>query len=46
MPPGYPGGENLWAAFRLIVEEKAWHFRLLLGAIDENGGEGWYNENN
>lgn len=22
MPPGYPGGENLWAvAFRLIVEE-------------------------
>jgi hypothetical protein len=30
MPPGYPGGENLWAvAFWLFVEEKASHFRLL-----------------
>ena len=32
MPPGYPGGENLWAAvFRLIAKEKTWDFRLLLG---------------
>lgn len=30
MPPGHSGGENLWAAaFRLIVEEKTWDFRLL-----------------
>jgi len=30
-PPGHPGGENLWArAFRLIVDEKMWDFRLLL----------------
>lgn len=32
MPPGHPGGENLWAVtFRLIVEEGTWDFRLLLG---------------
>lgn len=30
MPPGHPGGENLWAAaFRLIVREKALDFRPL-----------------
>lgn len=30
MPPGYLGGENLWAAaFRLTVDEKTWDFRLL-----------------
>lgn len=30
MPPGYPVGENLWAAaFRLIVEEKTRDFLLL-----------------
>ena len=27
MPPGYPGGENLWAvAFQLIVGEIIWNF--------------------
>ena len=32
MPPGHPGGENLWAAvFRLIMGEKALDFGLLSG---------------
>ena len=32
MPPGHPGGENLWAmVFRLIVGERTRNFRLLLG---------------
>ena len=27
VPPGHPGGENLWAvAFRVIVDEKIWDF--------------------
>ena len=30
MPPGHPGGENLWAAtFRLVVGEEILDFRLL-----------------
>lgn len=34
MPPGYPGGENLWAGdFRLTVEEKTEHLRLLSGQL-------------
>lgn len=34
MPPGHPGGENLWtAAFRLIVEEKTLAFGLLFEQI-------------
>lgn len=33
-PPGYPGGENLWAAvFRLIVEEKHGIFNSFQGSF-------------
>ena len=33
-PPGYPGGENLWAVtLRLIAGEETLDFRLLLGQL-------------
>ena len=38
MPPGYPGGENLWAAaFRLIVEEKTWDFDFFCDNKNQSG---------